>query len=126
MAELTYKFQLDRGDLETFLVQISYVYPRLCFILSTVEPSVGHQASYFVHHGCIQVWNLPESERENFLANVPEEADTTASDEPDEIFWAMVEADWAMLDAVVDHWADAAAQTLATIAADVRTNSESD
>lgn len=124
MAELTYKFQLNRGDLETFLVQLSRVYTTLCFILGTVEPSVGRQVSCFVHRGHMQTWNLPESEQDKIFANVPEESDDATQEERDEIFWALVEADWAMLDAVVVHWADTAAKALATIAADANTDAE--
>ena len=125
MAELTYKFQLKWGNLETFLVQLSSVNTTLCFILGTVEPSVGRQVICFVHRGHIQTWDLPESEQDNILLNVPEESDDATQDERNEIFWALVEADWAMLDAVVDHWTDTAAKTLATIAADAHTDAES-
>lgn len=124
MVEATYKFQLEWDDLEAFIIQISTVFPSLCFILGTVEPSVDRQASCLILSGSIQRWDLPESVKEQVLANVPEETDDSANDAHDEIFWALVEADWAMMDAVVDHWADTAKQKLATMAADTHTNTD--
>lgn len=117
MAEVAYSFQLHRGDLEAFLLQLSRVYPRLCFILGTVAPSVDQQESCFVHDGRMQSWTLPESQREKLLAAVPEIPDDASSEEEDEEFWALVEADGAMMHAVVDHWAGTAEKTRARIAA---------
>jgi hypothetical protein len=113
MAETTYKFQLHRGDLEAFIVEISQIYPQLCFILGTVAPSADQQESCFIHDGQLQSWRLPESQREKLLAAVPEDTD----DNQDQVFWELVQSDWAMMDAVVDHWAVTAERKRAEIAA---------
>jgi hypothetical protein len=121
MAEVTYNFQLKWGDLEAFLVEVSRVYPRLCFILGTVFPAGDEQESCFIHDGRKQSWTLPASQKEILLADVPDDADETSSpdykDGYDPVLWALIHADWAMLEAVVDHWAGTAAKTRAEIAA---------
>jgi hypothetical protein len=121
MAEVTYRFQLYRGDFEAFLVEVSRVHPRLCFILGTVFPAGDQQESCFIHNGRKQSWTLPESQKEQLLADVPDDASETSSDDYedgyDEVFWALVHADWAMLDAVVDHWAGTAEKKRGEIAA---------
>ena len=114
-------FQLHRGDLEAFLVQISRVFPRLCFILGTVEPSLDQEESCFVHDGRKQSWTLPASQKEKLRAAVPEETD----DNEDDVFWALVWTDWAILDALVDHWASTAATTRVRIAASCSTSDSS-
>ena len=61
-------------------------------------------------HAIVDVSSI---QKEQLLAEVPEETD----DNQDEVFWALVQADWAMLDALVDHSAGTAATTRARITA---------
>ncbi len=126
MAEVTYNFQLTKVDFEPLLFEVSCIYPTLCFILGTVASGSGQTESCFVHNGQLQVWRLPDSEYETFLANVPEDSDQMANDGDDEVLWALTQADWAMMDAVVDHWAATAEKTRATVAADMHASTGSD
>jgi len=107
MLERAYRFQLSHYVPDALLVQVSKQYPRLCFVLGWVEPNIDEQASRFIHAGHSSLYRLPEKRKRVLQAGVP--ADTTggnpaATDGNDAVLWALVEADWAMMDAVVSHW----------------------
>jgi hypothetical protein len=110
-VEVTYKFQLSRFECAPLIVAISTRYPRLCFVLGCVAPSVDQQSSLFIHNGHSWSWTLPNRRKRAIWAKVPKET----NDNADEVTWRLAEADWAMMDAVVDHWAPKANRLMATL-----------
>ncbi len=99
-TELTYKFQLAGFDCDQLVRDISKQYPKLCFISGVVAPDVDQQSSLLAYQGRVRRWRLPESRKAAILSDVPEETEDNA----DEVSFALSESDWAMMDAVVDHW----------------------
>lgn len=53
-----------------------------------------------MHRGRVSRWRLPDRIKEAILGDLPAETE----DEDDEVAWDLAEADWAMMDTVVDHW----------------------
>jgi hypothetical protein len=100
MVERTYRFMLRHYEPDALLTEVSKQYPHLCFVLGWVEPNVDDQASRFIHAGHSFLYRLPEKRKRVLQAAVP--ADGTAPE--DKILSALIEADWAMLDAVLSHW----------------------
>ena len=100
-VELTYKFQLAGFEPEDLIVDVSKVHPQLCFVVGCVAPNVDEQSSRLIHAGRSWRWRLPASRAEAIRTRlVPEDTGHNS----DELFWALAEADWAMMDEVVAHW----------------------
>jgi hypothetical protein len=112
LIERTYRFQLRHYEPDTLLIKVSKQYARLCFVLGWVDPNSDDQASRFIHSGHSVLYRLPERRKRVLHARVPAEGTANES----EIFWALIEADWAMMDAVVAHWDRRAAAILHQIA----------
>jgi len=112
MIERTYRFQLRHYDPDTLLTAVSKQYPRLCFVLGWVDPNSDDQASRFIHSGHSALYRLGEKRKRVLRARVPEEGTADES----EIFWALIEADWAMMDAVVAHWDKRVTSVLSRVA----------
>jgi len=99
--ELTYRFQLSAFEPDDLIVEVAKVYPRLCFVLGCVAPTVDEQSSRLVHGGRSWGWRLSSRRKEAIWKQlVPEETD----DNTDEVLWGEVQADWQMMDEVVAHW----------------------
>jgi hypothetical protein len=105
---VTYKFQLSEFECESLMIAVSKRYPRLCFVLATVAPSVDQQSSMFIHNGQARSWDLSNRRKTAILAKVPQET----ADNADDVTQALAEADWAMMDEVVDHWMPKATQVM--------------
>ncbi len=99
-TEVTYRFQLSRFDCEELIRQVSNLYPQLCFVLGCVAPAGDEQSSRLMHRGRVSRWRLPDWIREAIMGDLPDETE----DEDDEVAWDLAEANWAMMDTVVDHW----------------------
>lgn len=110
-VEITYRFQLKRYDPDDLIVAVSRQYPRLCFVLAAVGPSFDEQSSRFIHSGRSSLWRLPAARKAVIFDAVPEETDDNA----DEQYWALVEADWAMMEEVVVHWRGRADMLMANL-----------
>jgi hypothetical protein len=108
MIERTYRFQLRHYEPDSLLAEVSKQYPRLSFVLGWVDPNSDDQASRFIHAGHSVLYRLPERRKRAIQARVPGEGSADES----EILSALIEADWAMMDAVVDHWDRKAASIL--------------
>jgi hypothetical protein len=117
MVEMVHGFEMSRGSISPLLVEISRLYPSLCFILGTVFPSGDEQASCFIHNGRLEMWTLPRGQRDACYGAVPQVPDDPSEEEKADEFWAELQADWAAMDAVVDHWVSTAKKTRARIAA---------
>jgi hypothetical protein len=99
--EITYKFQLSAFEPEEMVIEVSRLYPRLCFVSGSVAPSVDEQSSVLAHNGRSWKWRLPVRQKNAIWKKmVPEET----ADNGDEVSWALAEADWKMMDEVVTHW----------------------
>ena len=114
MVERVYRFQLRHYEPDPLLVEVSRQYPRLCLVLGWVDPNSDDQASRFIHAGRSSIYRLSQRRKRSFYAGMPKEGDADDA----EIFWAHVEADWAMMDAVVSHWDKKTATVLHRIAQD--------
>jgi hypothetical protein len=99
-TEFAYRFQLDDFTCEDLIVAVSTMYPRLCFVLGTVAPNVDEHSSLMAHSGKVWRWNLSNRLHGIITAKIPEETE----ENEDDVFWALTQADWEMMDAVVDHW----------------------
>ena len=110
-VEVTYKFQLSEFECEPLMIAVSKCYPRLCFVLGTVASSVDQQSGMFIHNGQARSWDLSNRRKAAILAKVPQET----ADNSDEVTQALTEADWAMMDEVVDHWTPKATQVMARL-----------
>lgn len=99
-TEVTYRFQLARFECEELIREVSKLYPQLCFVLGCVAPAGDEQSSQLVYRGRVSRWRLPDRIKEAILGDLPNETEF----EDDEDAWALAEADWAMMDTVVDHW----------------------
>ena len=99
-VELSYGFQFSRFEPDALIRAVSRRYPRSCFVLGMVAPSADEQCSSFIQNGKARCWCLPESRKAKIVSRVPEENE----DNCDEVDLALAEADWAMMDEVVDHW----------------------
>jgi hypothetical protein len=73
---------------------------------------VDEQISLLVHQGRIRRWRLPDKRKQVLQADIPEPSE----DNDDDGLWAAIEADWAMMDAVVDHWKPAVDELMKTAA----------
>jgi hypothetical protein len=114
--ELTYRFVLDRHDTDPLLIRTSALFPTLCFVLGWVAPNVDEQRSRFIHNGDTDTYELSDDQAEsiraeNYLRYGTPPATAHESDD-DNLLWAEIEADWAMLDVVVEHWEPQVARTL--------------
>lgn len=98
--ELTYRFQLAQFDCNVLIREVSKLYSRLCFVLGCVASDHDEQWSLLAHRGRVSRWRLPEQIKQAILGDLPAETE----DEDDEVAWALAEADWAMMDTLVDHW----------------------
>jgi hypothetical protein len=98
--ELTYRFQLNAFECETLIAAVSTMYPRLTYVLGTIAPNVDEQSSLLAHAGKVWRWRISNRLKEPICAKIPEETE----DNGDEVFSALVEADWEMMDQVVNHW----------------------
>lgn len=99
--ELDFAFQLDSFECESLVVAVSRLYPRLCFVLGTIAPSVDEHSSLLAHNGRCWRWKIPTKRAEEiFKKIVPQETEENA----DEVDYAYYEMDWVMMDEVVDHW----------------------
>jgi len=99
--EVTYKFQLSAFEPEDMIIQVSRLYPQLCFVIGCVAPSVDAQSSLLAHHGRSWQWRLPVRRKNAIWKKlVPKETE----DNSDEVTWGLAEADWQMVDEVVAHW----------------------
>ena len=116
-VEVTYKFQLSEFECEPLIVAVSKLYPRLCFVLGCVASFVDQQSSLFIHDGQTWSWDLPSRRKAAIWVKVPEET----NDNADQVTRALAEADWAMMDEVVDHWTPKATQAMATLRRGLRT-----
>ena len=119
--ELTYKFQLDAFECELLVAAISTVYPRLCFVLGTVEPSGDEQSSLMAHSGKVWRWRVSNRLKNIITAKIPEE---TAENEG-EVSSALAEADWEMMDAVVEHWKEKVTKISSEVALEATLSPES-
>jgi hypothetical protein len=90
------------------MIAVSKRYPRLCFVLGTVASSVDQQSSMFIHNGQTRSWDLSNRRKAAILAKVPHET----TDNADEVTQALAEADWAMMDEVIDYWRPKASQVM--------------
>jgi hypothetical protein len=99
-VEVTYKFQLSAYEPEALILAASTVYPQLSFVVACVSPADDQQYSFFIHRGKKLCWRLPGRRKSAILRKVPKETE----DNGDEVDLALAEADWEMMDAVVDHW----------------------
>lgn len=137
-GEVVYRFLLGGrgGEPEPFFTEASMAFPKLCFVFGTVEGFEWEQnGSLFLYKGKQQRWRLPEKRKKALTATVEKLSEIEGGDDatrqklldelswasPDEtlsdkIFRASVEADWAMMDEVMDHWNAKAQKTLAIIA----------
>jgi hypothetical protein len=109
--EVTYKFQLSRYEPELLILAASKIYHQLCFVVACVAPAADQQYSMFTHRGLHSLWNLPSRRKATILRKVPKETE----DNGDDVFLALAEADWEMMDAVTRHWEDAAARVMANV-----------
>jgi hypothetical protein len=115
MVELTYKFLLSDGEPKPLLIELSRIYPRLCFVLGWVDPNSDDKAGCFIYKGRSKTWRLPTSHIRAIFALVPAETD----ENEDEVSLAEDEAYWAIMDAVVNHWDQKAEETLVMIARNI-------
>jgi hypothetical protein len=99
-TEVTYRFQLSRFECEELIREVSKLYPQLCFVLGCVARANDEQSSRLMQRGRVSRWRLPDRIREAIMGDLPDETE----DEDDEVAWDLAEADWAMMDTVVDHW----------------------
>jgi hypothetical protein len=97
---ITYGFQLSHSACDKLIIAISKVYPLLCFVLGTVAPNVDEQSSFFAHCGKASRWHLTDTRKNAILERLPEQTD----DNEDEVSCGLDEADWEMMDEVIDHW----------------------
>ncbi len=113
-VQLTYRFQTDLrcSDCEVLTKALSRIYPRLCFVLGSIAPCADEQISLLAYQGRIRRWRLPDKRKQVLQADIPEPTE----DNDDEILWAEIEAGWAMMDAVVDHWKPAVDELMKTAA----------
>ena len=51
LRKVTYGFQLSAFEPEDLIIEVSRLYPRLCFVIGCVAPSVDAQSSLLVHNG---------------------------------------------------------------------------
>ena len=100
MVARTYRFQLTDYEPDALLTEVSRKYPGLCLILGWIDPNTDDQASRFMHRGRSILYRLSRRRKVVLQASVPE----AGTADEDEIAWALVEADWAMMDAVMAHW----------------------
>lgn len=100
MIVRTYRFQLTDYEPDALLTEVSREYPGFCLVLGWVDPNTDDQASRFMHRGRSILYRLSRRRKLVFQASVPE----AGTADEDEIAWALVEADWAMMDAVMAHW----------------------
>jgi hypothetical protein len=98
--QITYRFQLAHFDCDTLIREVSKLYPRLCLVLGCVEPAGDEQLSLLAYRGRVSRWRLPDAIREEMLFEIP----IDAKDDDDEAAWMLDEANWAMMDMVVEHW----------------------
>jgi hypothetical protein len=99
--EVTYRFQLSGFEPEDLILEVSRLYPRLCFVIGCVAPNVDDQSSQLVHDGRRWQWHLPVRRKNAIWKKVvPEETGYNS----DEVGWKLAEADWEMMDEVVAHW----------------------
>ena len=108
--DLEYRFSLVRFEPDDLLIQVSRLFPRLCFVLGWVAPANDEAASKFIQSGEVLEYWLSDSERESLrddayrrLGLSPDYGSTAPIDD-DEALWADWEGDWAQLDTVVKYW----------------------
>ena len=118
--DLEYNFSLVRYDPEPLLIRISELFPRLCFVLGSVAPSVDESASKFIHAGEMLEYWMSDDDRESLRADAyrrlglqPDYGETAPMDDSNALS-ADIQGDWAQLDAVVKYWDDAVAATLSS------------
>ena len=98
---VTYKFQLSAFEPEDLIIEVSRLYPRLCFVIGCVASSTDTQSSLLVHNGRSWCWCLPVGRKNAIWKKlVPEETE----DNSDDVSWGLSQADWQMMDEVVTHW----------------------
>ncbi|MGH7393887.1 MAG: hypothetical protein ACREM3_31175 [Candidatus Rokuibacteriota bacterium] len=97
-VELTYRFQLAESEPDALIIAVSKAFPRLCFVVGCVAPSVDEQSSCLIHNGRSWRWRLSGRQKKAILATVTEETEENG----DEVALARAEADWAMMDEVID------------------------
>jgi hypothetical protein len=99
--QVMFRFQLSRFEPENLIIEASRLYPELCFVVACVAPHADDQSSVLVHQGRSWCWRLPRRRKNAIWKKlVPEETEDNA----DEVTFALAEADWQMMDEVVDHW----------------------
>lgn len=118
LMDLRYSFTQARYEPDELLIRASTLFPHVCFVFGWVAPSVDEAASRFIHNGHVLLYRASDKRRESLRArayrrhglSVDAEDDPSADDS--EQFWADIEGDWALLDAVVKHWDGKVARTL--------------
>ena len=100
MVEVEYGFLMARYDPEPVLVEVSRIFPTLCFVLAWVDSNSDTEGSSFIHKGRRQSWALPKAMKARLQAQIRTE--NVGSD--DEIDVACWEADSKILTALVEHW----------------------
>ena len=96
-AEKIYRFQLSRYEPDLLLRQVSKLFPCLTFILGWVAPNVDEAASKFIRNGTILRYIMSGDRRSDIRVSKYKEWGEDCLD-------ADWEADWLMLDEVVEHW----------------------
>jgi hypothetical protein len=110
--DLEYNFSLVRFEPDDLLVQVSRLFPRLCFVLGWVAPANDEAGSRFIQNGDVLERWLSDAERESLRDDayrrlgLDPDYGSTAPPDDNEALWADWEGDWAQLQAVVECWAD--------------------
>jgi hypothetical protein len=88
--QLAYEFQLSEFEPDNLIVEVSKLYPPLCFALGCVAPNVDEQSSRLIHAGRSRVWRWPTRRKEAIWVElVPEETDYNSNSK---VFSAEVKA----------------------------------
>ncbi len=103
-----YRFMLSRYEPDLLLIEISKLFPRLCFILGWVAPNIDEAASKFIRTGTARQYRMPGKRRSEIRASKYKEWGEDCLD-------ADIEADWVMLDEVVSRWDTILATVLKTV-----------
>ena len=108
VVNLVYRFMLKSYDPEELLMRSSKLFPNVCFVLGCVNPAWDEQKSAFIHDGYSDTYELPDdlkqSLRDAGYLRYGIQPETAAESDDPNLFWAEVEGDWAMLDAVIQYW----------------------
>jgi hypothetical protein len=102
-----YKFMLSCYEPDSLFIEVSRIFPFLCFVLGWVAYHVDEAASKFIRHGKVRRFDLPDRRCRQIWAIKNKEWG-------EDSYEADTEADWAMLDAVVSHWDKTLANVLKT------------